>query len=543
MATNASISPRGITYTGGVRDLKAQGNPIKRFDTPKAAYNDLYNDIHKKLNGGSSWVKPSTSLESYISKFAPAEDNNDPKSYTNSMTNRINTELKSSGSKSVITKDTSLGSIKKVLIDAKLNPEHVLTKAHLATEDPKVLKDLNKTITTNLQPVNTKTITPVKNVVDTPLNKNLKVDVKKQEVVVAKKPVVVKKPVLVKKVDEAKPSVNNEQSTSSELKELLNSDLSFEQKAKTIINGIKKNMILEPLAKGESFVDETSYDLKNWIDKNFGTKIHPDPIIASKKRADLINRIKIAQAQKSELMAKESQLIKEKKVDDYYKTVPAISNWDQYDLDKLKFGSRNKRDNNEVNTKGVILQMINPIVDNVNKLQPFQLNQQLIVLNKDTGKISFPSSTKDIPKNSVFSTANKFVVSDFNADEKTKDEKNGTGTYFPTLVKSNGDKMQFTVGASMNDNTRNEGLYGGKMLLISKDGKRKQLFVGSVEKLQRDFYKFKEKTNSSEVTLIQLDQGSYNKIEIPQSGKMTKHDWENYDSKHTSGGHGFYITN
>lgn len=537
MATNASISPRGITYTGGVRDLKAQGNPIKRFDTPKAAYNDLYNDIHKKLNGGSSWVKPSTSLENYISKFAPAEDNNDPKSYTNSMTNRINAELKSSGSKSVITKDTSLGSIKKVLIDAKLNPEHVLTKAHLATEDPKVLRDLNKTITNNLQPVNTKTITPVKNVVDTPLNENLKVNVKKQEVVVAKNPV------LVKKLDEAKPSVNNEQSTSSELKELLNSDLSFEQKAKTVINGIKKNMILEPLAKGESFIDETTFNIESWVDKNFGTKIHPDPIIASKKRADLINRIKIAQAQKAELMAKESQLVKEKKVDDYYKTVPAISNWDQYDLNKLKFGSRNKKDNNEVNTKGVILQMINPIVDSVDKLQPFQLNQQLIVLNKDTGEISFPSSTKDIPKNSVFSTANKFVVSDFNANEKTKDVKNGTGTYFPTLVKSNGEKMQFTVGASMNDNTRNEGLYGGKMLLISKDGKRKQLFVGSVEKLQRDFYKFKEKTNSSEVTVVQLDQGSYNKIEIPQSGKMTKHDWENYDSKNVSGGHGFYITN
>ena len=95
----------------------------------------------------------------------------------------------------------------------------------------------------------------------------------------------------------------------------------------------------------------------------------------------------------------------------------------------------------------------------------------------------------------------------------------------------------------MSDNNRNEGLYGGKMLLISEDGKHKQLFFGSVAKLQKDFYTFKQKTNSNEVSLIQLDQGSYNRIVTPSNGKMTKKDWQDYDAKNVSGGHAFYITN
>lgn len=142
MESNTSNSPK-VEYTGGVRDLKTAGSPIKRFSTPQEAYNDLYNDIHKKFNGGSTWVKPETTLAEYISKFAPKEDNNNPTSYTQKMAERLNTKLKEAGSNTVITKDSSLGSIKEALIKAKLDPEHVITEAHLKTEDPKVLRDLN----------------------------------------------------------------------------------------------------------------------------------------------------------------------------------------------------------------------------------------------------------------------------------------------------------------------------------------------------------------------------------------------------------------
>lgn len=142
MVANTSNSPK-VKYTGGVRDLKTKGNPIKRFDDPLDAYNDLYQDIHNKFNGNSSWVKPEITLAGYISKFAPKEDNNDPVSYTQNMVKRLNAKLKSAGSNTVLTKDSTLGLIKDSLLKVKIDPEHAITEAHLMTEDPKVLKALN----------------------------------------------------------------------------------------------------------------------------------------------------------------------------------------------------------------------------------------------------------------------------------------------------------------------------------------------------------------------------------------------------------------
>ena len=91
MDNNSSQPSSKVSYTGGVRQ-NATG-PIKRFDNPTDAYNDLYTDIHAKLNGNSSWVKPSTTLSTYISKFAPKEDNNDPQSYTSHMVKYFNNKL------------------------------------------------------------------------------------------------------------------------------------------------------------------------------------------------------------------------------------------------------------------------------------------------------------------------------------------------------------------------------------------------------------------------------------------------------------------
>lgn len=139
MDNNSSQSPK-ITYTGGVRSNKGTG-PIQRFDNPKEAYNNLYEDIHSKLNGKSSWVKPNTTLGEYISKFAPKEDNNNPESYTQSMIQSFNEKLKQSNL--TIKKDSTLGEIKNALIQIGLDPEHEFVKAHLKIEDPKVLPALN----------------------------------------------------------------------------------------------------------------------------------------------------------------------------------------------------------------------------------------------------------------------------------------------------------------------------------------------------------------------------------------------------------------
>lgn len=140
MDANTSNSPNKVSYTGGVRGKDGQ---IQRFDNPTDAYNSLYSDIHAKLNGKSSWVTPSITLENYISKFAPKEDNNDPVSYTQNMVKRFNSLLSEKGSNIKITKNDSLGYIKNALIAANIDPDHAFTKAHLQTEDPKVLKNLS----------------------------------------------------------------------------------------------------------------------------------------------------------------------------------------------------------------------------------------------------------------------------------------------------------------------------------------------------------------------------------------------------------------
>ena len=108
------------------------------FNNSKDAYNSLYSDIHSKLNGNSTWVKPNTKLSSYIEGFAPKKDNNDPVSYTNHMIKYFNSKLKNTK----VTGDSTLSQIKNDLINEGLNPEHEFTKAHLGIEDPKTLKEV-----------------------------------------------------------------------------------------------------------------------------------------------------------------------------------------------------------------------------------------------------------------------------------------------------------------------------------------------------------------------------------------------------------------
>ena len=136
MEKNSQQSSKVIKYTGGVRDKQGE---IQRFDNAKDAYNNLYHDVHAKLNGGSSWVKPNTTLETYISKFAPKEDGNNPKTYTNHMVDYFNKILKNK----IINSTTTLNEIKNSLLAEGFDAEHEFTKAHLGIEDPKVLNELN----------------------------------------------------------------------------------------------------------------------------------------------------------------------------------------------------------------------------------------------------------------------------------------------------------------------------------------------------------------------------------------------------------------
>lgn len=137
-SVSQETTPVKNKYTSGIRSEGGTGK-VNRFSNPKDAYNNSYEDVWAKFNGKSSWVKPSMNLFTYISKYAPAEDNNNPVAYTNHMINYLNKSL----GKSIINKDTSLLEIKNKLLEAGLDPEHTITKAHLSIEDPSILKDLN----------------------------------------------------------------------------------------------------------------------------------------------------------------------------------------------------------------------------------------------------------------------------------------------------------------------------------------------------------------------------------------------------------------
>ena len=122
------------SYTSGVRDTTKTGNPIKRFDNPVDAFDDLKSEMSSKLSYNNTWVKPDIKLSDYISKFAPKDDGNDPQSYTSSMVNYFNSKGLN------VNKDSTIDEIKKKLIRLKLNPSEEFAKAHLRVEDPKVVK-------------------------------------------------------------------------------------------------------------------------------------------------------------------------------------------------------------------------------------------------------------------------------------------------------------------------------------------------------------------------------------------------------------------
>lgn len=141
--TQQSTAVNKGSYTSGIRSEGGTG-PVKRFNNPKDAYNDSYNDVHAKLNGKSSWVTPDTTVDEYIHRYAPKEDNNNPESYAQHAIGYFNKLL---GNNS-INLNSELGDIKDLLISKGFDPEHEFTKMHLRMEDPSVLADLGKTVTT-----------------------------------------------------------------------------------------------------------------------------------------------------------------------------------------------------------------------------------------------------------------------------------------------------------------------------------------------------------------------------------------------------------
>lgn len=325
--------------------------------------------------------------------------------------------------------------------------------------------------------------------------------------------------------------INND----DEISNFLNASVS--DKAEIIKNGLSKKS-QEVKAKLETnidaLVDNLMYDIGK---KSLHYANMPTTKDIENIKKEATTRVRKKQAAKRA----EIKLKNQKEADSFINNLPTEKPNEVYNLKKLSFGARNRYEYPETNSSGVVVQTLNPIIKGKPK---FTKGRQTIVLNNKTGKLEFPNSEKDLSKDGDYSYTiqNKWEnIKDFDIFDKEYDNKNGTGTFFPKLIDSKNKKHIYQVGAKQNDNSLYQGLYGGKMLLISEDGRNQMLYVGSIQTLKKHFDEFKDKTHSNTVSVVQLDQGSFNKPHIPKNNKMSKADWKSYENHNVSGGHAFYI--
>ena len=91
----------------------------------------MYQDLHYKFTGKSSWVKPETTLIGYTSKFAPKGDgNNNPEGYAE----KIISYIKDKTGLKVSSEDT-LDSILDKIEAAGYDPIHTMTEAQMLVEN------------------------------------------------------------------------------------------------------------------------------------------------------------------------------------------------------------------------------------------------------------------------------------------------------------------------------------------------------------------------------------------------------------------------
>ena len=83
-----NFNPGNIMDTG-FGGQKVPGERFTRFDTPQEWFNALVSKIQNIQNGGSQVYSPDMTLLQYISKYAPAADNNNPQSYSGAIAKNL----------------------------------------------------------------------------------------------------------------------------------------------------------------------------------------------------------------------------------------------------------------------------------------------------------------------------------------------------------------------------------------------------------------------------------------------------------------------
>ena len=224
------------------------------------------------------------------------------------------------------------------------------------------------------------------------------------------------------------------------------------------------------------------------------------------------------------------------------------------DLNQTQFGFRNRDEYQEIETEGGVVTSFNPFVSKKLLLQEedFPANSTFIGLNT---KGQFKTGTiDDFASNDIISRAYTNVVDDFvlNSDGGLKLEKrNSDNPNNPVpvvnVIEKTKDGKTIKKEGSLNVLTKNlKGgvnqygpIQGGRVVLIGEDNS-KILVSGSVQNIYEAFKEIKERTGKP-VTIVTLDNGSYNMGLATKDNKLTSEDLKAYDKQNRSGGNFLYI--
>lgn len=212
------------------------------------------------------------------------------------------------------------------------------------------------------------------------------------------------------------------------------------------------------------------------------------------------------------------------------------------DPTKYVYGSRNR--NQPINHDKIL----NGSLTSLNEFYPYseiKNEKPKHSTNKDTARYigydkngHFKQGTiKDFEEGDVL-TEVPYVenVSSFNSDDLVRSNSNRMYKR-PTLST---DKGKTDIGVETKDDTSKYGdVSGGKLLLTDENGNYR-IISGSVDRLKEEFNKTKKDFGANKLTVIQLDNGTFNRGYNPVNGSTSKKDLVNYDTQNNKGGHFMY---
>lgn len=580
--TQQSTAVNKGSYTSGIRSKGGTG-PVKRFNNPKDAYNDSYNDVYAKLNGKSSWVTPDTTVDQYIHRYAPKEDNNNPASYAQHAIGYFNKLL---GNNS-INLNSELGDIKDLLISKGFDPEHEFTRMHLRMEDPSVLADLGKTVTTK------------------PESKTPQVTTPKTQSQVNINPTFTASPFTAPKVTESKPQPQqpvdsrfrvvpevlpkieqpktNKPSTRQDVSSVIEEKLKIkptEEQLNVIMNPnlswYQKGRELGIIPETKSFSGPQSISQPNRLQEAWET-------LNKEGLGALISQITSASTSPNEGLEQKikpipepnvnnekSQIVKENKIkpkEEEPSRVALGSKIENYGGDpdryiepfkintnSAKFGVRSRGEEQDIKTEGAVFTTFKPWTYASSPEYVNEFNYYLVV-DKANGTLKIstnPKQNKDSLLNDQTIKGNPEMVTTGTYGRLAKslnlngNYNDGISTKTLGYVNQNNKQASLPTFGIGKDGTELGGYKGGKLILSKPDGSDPVIVYGSAQIVINEFNKYKEKHKLDNVLVLDADGKSYaqsyqTKSKVLKGSNLRSKNWDNANSASAGSGNILYL--